>query len=158
MPGSNHPTQAGNGSRGHRKPLLRVNSRCRQDMLDLAQINLVFTHLPVDISLVDENDRVVYYSDCPDRIFPRSPAVIGRAVQNCHPADSVATVNRILDAFRNGEQKRAEFWITFGGRFILIQYFAVFDGKGSYRGCLEVSQDVTKIRQLEGEKRLLDWQ
>jgi hypothetical protein len=67
-------------------------------------------------------------------------------------------VNRILVAFRNGEKKKAEFWINLGSKFILIQYFAVFDEAGSYRGCLEVSQDVTSIRQLDGEKRLLDWQ
>lgn len=130
----------------------------RTGLLDLAQINLMLTHLPVDISFVDEEDKVIYYSDCPERIFPRSPAVIGRAVQNCHPAESVEMVNRILNAFRNGEKKKAEFWITFGGKFILIQYFAVVDGEGRYRGCLEVSQDVTDIRRLEGEKRLLDWQ
>lgn len=130
----------------------------RTGLLDLTQINLMLTHLPVDISFVDEQDRVLYYSDCPERIFPRSPAVIGRAVQNCHPAESVEMVNRILDAFRNGEKRKAEFWINFGGRFILIQYFAVVDGDGRYRGCLEVSQDVTEIRGLEGEKRLLDWQ
>jgi DUF438 domain-containing protein len=127
-------------------------------LLDLAQVNLMLTHLPVDISFVDENDRVIYYSDCPERIFPRSPAVIGRAVQNCHPAESVGAVNRILNAFRKGEQKSAEFWIDFGGKFILIQYFAVFDGNGRYRGCLEVSQDITRIKGLTGEKRLLDWQ
>ncbi len=127
-------------------------------LLDLAQVNLMLTNLPVDISFVDENDRVIYYSDCPERIFPRSPAVIGRAIQNCHPAESVANVNRILNAFRKGEQKSAEFWIDFGGKFILIQYFALVDGNGGYRGCLEVSQDITRIKGLTGEKRLLDWQ
>jgi hypothetical protein len=126
--------------------------------MTLEQVNLILTHLPVDISFVDENDKVVYYSDCPDRIFPRSPAVIGRAVQNCHPAESVATVNTILDAFRKGEKRQAEFWITLGGKFISIQYFAVLDHQGVYRGCLEVSQDATKIRELSGEKRLLDWE
>jgi len=126
--------------------------------MDLAQVNLMLTHLPVDISFVDENDQVIYYSDSPERIFPRSPAVIGRAVQNCHPAESVGNVNRILNAFRKGDRKTAEFWIDFGGKFILIQYFAVFDGNGRYRGCLEVSQDITRIKGLTGEKRLLDWQ
>lgn len=130
----------------------------RTGLLDLAQINLMLTHLPVDISFVDEQDKVLYYSDCAERIFPRSPGVIGRAVQNCHPAASVESVDRILNAFRNGEKTKADFWINFGGRFILIQYFAVVDGDGRYRGCLEVAQDVTEIRRLEGEKRLLDWQ
>jgi hypothetical protein len=126
--------------------------------MSMEQVDLMLTHLPVDISFVDENDKVAYYSDCPDRTFPRSPAVIGRAVQNCHPPDSVDTVNKILKAFRNGDQRTADFWITLGGKFIFIQYFAMFDKQGKYRGCLEVSQDVTKIRELSGEKRLLDWE
>jgi DUF438 domain-containing protein len=126
--------------------------------MNLEQINLMLTHLPVDISFVDENDRVLYYSDCPDRVFPRSPGVIGRAVQNCHPPDSIGTVNKILEAFRRKEKSKAEFWIELGGKFILIQYFAVFDKKGEYRGCLEASQDITGIRKLEGERRILDWE
>lgn len=126
--------------------------------MSLEMINLMLTHLPVDISLVDENDKVIYYSDCPDRTFPRSPAVIGRAVQNCHPTSSVERVEMILNAFRKGEKKTAEFWINFGGRFIHIRYFALFDRHNRYRGCLEVTQDVTGVRALEGEKRLLDWQ
>jgi DUF438 domain-containing protein len=126
--------------------------------MSLEMINLMLTHLPVDISLVDENDKVVYYSECPDRIFPRSPAVIGRSVQNCHPPDSVGNVNMILDSFRAGKRRMAEFWITFAGKFIHIRYFALYDRQNRYRGCLEVTQDVTGIRALEGERRLLDWQ
>jgi len=106
---------------------------------------------------VDENDEVRYYSDVPDRIFPRSPGVIGRKVQNCHPQNSVHVVSRIVEAFRAGERDMAEFWIEMGGRFIHIRYFAVRDIQGNYRGTLEVSQDVTDIRTLEGERRLLDW-
>ncbi len=82
--------------------------------MSLEMVNLMLTHLPVDISLVDESDKVIYYSDCPDRTFPRSPAVIGRAVQNCHPTSSVERVEMILNAFRKGEKKTAEFWIKFG--------------------------------------------
>jgi len=115
-------------------------------------------HLPVDISFVDENDTVIYYSDTPGRIFPRSPGVIGRKVQNCHPPKSVHIVNRILEAFKKGEQDVAEFWIELQGRFIHIRYFAVGDERGRYRGCLEVSQEVTAIRALQGQKRLLDWE
>ncbi len=126
--------------------------------MNLEMINLMLTNLPVDLSVVDENDRVIYYSDCPDRIFPRSPAVIGRSVQNCHPPDSVDNVNKILDSFRAGDKRTAEFWITMGGKFLHIRYFALYDRKNQYRGCLEVSQDVTGIRALEGERRLLDWQ
>ncbi len=125
--------------------------------LSLEQVNLMLKHLPVDISFVDENDEVRYYSDAPDRIFTRTPAVIGRKVQNCHPPDSVHMVNRIIAAFRAGEKDTAEFWIVMKGSFLLIRYFAVRDADGGYRGCLEVSQDVTAIRALEGERRLLDW-
>jgi len=142
-----------------------VQPRRVQTLLDLRtgrlsaeQIDLMLTHLPVDISLVDENDTVIYYSDTADRIFPRSPGVIGRQVQNCHPPKSVHIVNRILEAFRKGEKDVAEFWIEMGGRFIHIRYFAVRDDDGRYRGCLEVSQDVTAIRALRGQKRLLDWE
>lgn len=122
------------------------------------QINLMLTHLPVDISYVDENDTVVYYSATPERIFPRSPGVIGRKVQNCHPSKSVDTVNLILEAFKAGRRDTAEFWIELGGKFIHIRYFAMRDGEGRYKGCLEVSQDVTGIRALQGQKRLLDWE
>lgn len=119
--------------------------------------NLMLTHLPVDLTLVDEEDRVAYYSKGKERIFPRSPGIIGRKVQRCHPPDSVHIVNRILDTFRTGQKDSARFWIQMGGKFILIQYFALRDSNGVYRGCLEVSQDVTEIRQLEGQRRLLDW-
>ena len=122
------------------------------------QINLLLKGLPVDVTFVDETDTVRYYSAGAERIFPRSPAVIGRKVQNCHPPDSVHMVNRILDAFRAGERHVAEFWIGLRGRFIHIRYFALRDGQGRYRGCLEVSQDVTAIRELRGERRLLDWE
>ncbi len=121
-------------------------------------INLILKSLPVDITFVDENDTVRYYSASAERVFPRSPAVIGRRVQNCHPPASVNMVNRILNAFKEGRRDVAEFWINMKGKFIQIRYFAVRDEKRVYKGCLEVSQDVTDIRQLEGEKRLLDWQ
>jgi DUF438 domain-containing protein len=115
------------------------------------------THLPVDISFVNENDEVAYYSASPERIFPRSPGVIGRKVQNCHPPKSVEMVEKILSEFKAGTKSIADFWIQMQGKFILIKYFAVRDAEGKYRGCLEVSQDVTEIRKLEGQKRLLDW-
>jgi DUF438 domain-containing protein len=121
-------------------------------------VNLVLKRLPFDLSVVDENDTVVYYSDTPDRIFPRSPAVIGRKIQNCHPPASVHVVNKILEAFKTGRKDTAEFWIQAGGKFILIRYLAVRDRGGAYKGCLEVSQDVTSIRKLEEQKRLLDWE
>jgi hypothetical protein len=122
-----------------------------------AQIDLMLTHLPVDISFVDENDTVLYYSATPERIFPRTPGVIGRKVQNCHPPKSLDVVERILKAFRTGERDTAEFWIDLQGKFIHIRYFAMRDASGAYKGSLEVSQDVTAIRGLRGERRLLDW-
>jgi DUF438 domain-containing protein len=118
--------------------------------------NLMLVNLPVDLTLVDEDDRVAYYSKGKERIFPRSPGIIGRKVQRCHPPDSVHAVEKILEAFKNGKRDSAEFWIQLGGKFILIKYFPLRDGNGYYKGCLEVSQDITEIRQLEGEKRLLD--
>ncbi len=121
------------------------------------QVNLIMTHLPIDISFVNENDEVAYYSASPERIFPRSPGVIGRKVQNCHPPKSVGMVEKILAEFKAGTKSVADFWIQMQGKFILIKYFAVRDAEGKYRGCLEVSQDVTEIRKLEGQKRLLDW-
>jgi len=126
--------------------------------MTLEQINLMLTHLPVDLTFVDEDDRVAYYSEWPERIFPRSPAIIGREVRNCHPPKSVHLVNKILDAFKSGSRDTAEFWIEMGGKFIYIRYFAVRDADGYYRGCLEVSQDLTQIRKLEGQQRLLDWE
>jgi DUF438 domain-containing protein len=125
--------------------------------LSAEQVNLILTHLPIDISFVNENDEVAYYSASPERIFPRSPGVIGRTVQNCHPPKSVGMVEKILSEFKAGTKSVAEFWIQMKGRFILIKYFAVRDASGQYRGCLEVSQDVTEIKKLEGQKRLLDW-
>ncbi len=126
--------------------------------LTAEQVNLILTHLPVDLSFVNENDEVAYYSAGPERIFPRSPGVIGRKVQNCHPPKSVGMVEKILAAFKDGTRNVAEFWIQMQGKVIHIRYFAVRDQAGTYRGCLEVSQDVTQIQKLTGNKRLLDWE
>jgi DUF438 domain-containing protein len=125
--------------------------------LSLEQVNLIFSHLPVDLSLVDENDTVRFYSEGPERIFPRSPGVIGRRVQNCHPPKSVHIVQEILDSFRAGKQSVAEFWMQSRGKFLHIRYIAVRDKEGNYRGCLEATQDATGIRSLQGERRLLSW-
>jgi len=119
-------------------------------------LNLVLKKLPVDISVVDENDKVLYYSDNPDRIFPRSPGVIGRDVRNCHPDKSLAIVQRILDDFRKGNRDSARFWIQMAGKFIVIDYLALRDERGNFRGTLEMTQDATKLRGLQGQKRLLD--
>jgi hypothetical protein len=127
-------------------------------LLTLDQVNLMLTSLPVDLSFVDEHDTVRYYSEGPERVFPRSPGVIGRKVQNCHPSKSLHMVNRILEEFRAGNKDIAEFWLQLEGQFIHVRYYALRNVDGEYKGCLEVSQNVTGIRALEGEKRLLDWE
>ncbi|HEX5642486.1 MAG TPA: DUF438 domain-containing protein [Thermoleophilia bacterium] len=124
--------------------------------LNLEELNLVLGVLPIDFQYVDEHDRVRFYSEG-HRIFPRSPGVIGRKVQNCHPPASVHKVQQIIDAFRAGEKDTADFWIEMQGKFLHIRYFAVRDGGGAYRGVVETVQDVTAIRALEGQRRLLDW-
>ncbi|EPR41431.1 protein of unknown function DUF438 [Desulfovibrio sp. X2] len=120
-------------------------------------LNAILKTLPVDLTFVDANDRVAYFSQTEERIFPRSPGIIGREVSKCHPPKSVHMVEAILRAFHAGERDTAEFWIPLGGRFIHIRYFAV-RRDGTYLGCLEVSQDVTAIRALTGQKRLLEWE
>jgi len=124
--------------------------------LTISQIDLMLTTLPVDITFVDENDTVRYFSDAADRIFKRTPAIIGRKVSKCHPPASVDKVLEIVEDFRAGKRDKAEFWIQMNEKFIHIRYFALRDANGNYRGTLEVSQDLTDLRALEGEKRLLD--
>ena len=125
--------------------------------LTLEQINLLFRHLPVDLSYVDENELVKFYSDTAHRIFPRSANVIGREVKNCHPAKSVHIVEEIVEKFRSGEQSQVEFWINKPGLFIYVIYTAVRDENGKFRGVLEMMQDCTHIRELEGSRTLLTW-
>lgn len=121
------------------------------------QINLLLKNLPFDMTYVDENGKVAYYSEGKERIFPRSPGIIGRDVANCHPPKSVHVVEKIVEALKSGEKDQAEFWIQMKGMFIHIRYFPLFDVLGKYRGIIEVSQEVSGIRSLEGERRLLDW-
>jgi DUF438 domain-containing protein len=123
--------------------------------LKTQELEAIFKTLPVDISFIGPDDRVKFYSDPPHRIFPRAPAVVGRLVQNCHPPKSVAIVEEILSSFKNGEKDNAEFWLESKGAFIHIQYFALRDIDGLYLGTMEVSQDASRLRSLEGEKRLL---
>ncbi len=122
-----------------------------------AYLDLILKNLPLDVSFVDADDKVMYYSDSPHRVFPRSPGIIGRAVQNCHPPKSVHIVEKILEAFKNKEKDKADFWIEMNGRFIMISYKAIYDDEGKYLGTLEMSWDATDIRKLEGQRRLLDW-
>ncbi len=125
--------------------------------LSIEQLELIFSYLPVDMTFVDENDEVKFYSDPKHRVFPRTKSIIGRKVQNCHPHESVHIVNKIIESFKKGEKDVASFWIKMGMKFVLIKYFAVRDENNNYKGILEVSQEVSEIRNLEGERRLLDW-
>lgn len=112
--------------------------------------------LPIDMTFVNADDHVQYFSLSPDRIFVRSKSVIGREVRKCHPQKSVDKVEQILKDFRSGKRDKAEFWINLGGKLIYIRYFAVRGSDGKYLGCLEVTQDITEIQKIQGEKRLLD--
>lgn len=125
--------------------------------LSMKEIDLVFSYLPLDITFVDDKDKVKYFNNRPERHFPRNPSIIGRLVKYCHPPKSVEVVERIVDAFKKGEKDFAEFWIEFRGVFLYITYYAVRDSNLRYMGVLEVSQDVTRIRNLQGQQRLLDW-
>lgn len=138
---------------GHPKQMLDVAT----GKLTLEQINLIYKHLPIDISFVDEQELVCFYSDTDHRIFPRSKNVIGRNVTNCHPRTSVHVVEEIIDKFRSGEQDCAEFWINKPDLFIYIYYVAVRDTEGRFRGVLEMMQDCTRIRALQDSRTLLTW-
>ncbi len=124
--------------------------------LSAEQISMMLSALPVDITFVDENDEVRFFSQTRERVFPRSPAIIGRKVQNCHPPQSMNRVQRILDDFRAGVRNVAEFWISMHGMFVHIRYFALRDAAGAYRGTIEVTQNIAPLRALEGERRLLN--
>ena len=116
----------------------------------------LFNTLPVDLTFVGSDDTVAYFSEGPERIFHRPRSIIGRKVQNCHPPQSLDVVESILNSFKEGTKDSYEFWLELAGKFVHIRYFAVRDNKKRYLGTLEVSQDITHIRKLEGEKRLID--
>ena len=121
------------------------------------QVNSILTNLPVDVTFVDSNDEVRYFSQGRERIFTRTKSIIGRKVQNCHPPESVHMVERIVNDFKTGRHSSARFWLELNGRFIHIEYTALRDAKGEYIGTMEVSQDITGLRALEGERRLLNY-
>lgn len=125
--------------------------------MTVEQVNLLLKTMPLDLTYVDENDKVIFYNRGEERVFPRSAGIIGREVKFCHPPKSVGTVLRILEEFRKGTKNESSFWINFKGRLIYIRYFAVRDAQKNYRGVIEMSQDITDIKNIEGEKRLLDW-
>lgn len=125
--------------------------------LDVAQLRGLLGTLPLDVTFVDADDRVAYFSEGAARVFPRSKAILGRKVQHCHPPGSVHIVEQIVGDFRSGSRSVAEFWIELHGRFVHIRYFAVRDEAGAYLGTLEVTQDLTPLRALSGERRLLQY-
>ncbi|HUM21854.1 DUF438 domain-containing protein [Mesotoga prima] len=124
--------------------------------LKVDQLLLMLNSLPFDITFVDENDTVRYFSEGKERIFVRTRAIIGRKVQNCHPQKSAHVVNRILEDFKNGVRDVAEFWLNLGPKIVHIRYFALRDTLGKYAGTLEVTQEISSIKALEGEKRIYD--
>lgn len=118
----------------------------------------IMNTIPFDMTFVDKDDKVKYYTQGTERIFQRNRAILNRDVRHCHPPASAHIVDKILDDFKSGKAKRAPFWINMGGKFIHIEYFALHNEKGEYMGTLEVSQDLTKLRALEGEKRILSYE
>lgn len=137
---------------------LEKESRLSLDTGDLntKEINHILNALPVDITFVDSNDKVRFFNRIGKRVFSRTRGVIGKEVKNCHPKKSLDAVNEIIGDFKSKLRDSAEFWITLDEKLILIRYFAVRDEEGEYIGCLEVSQDITEIKKIKGEKRLLD--
>jgi len=121
------------------------------------QLAGILEAIPIEISFVDENDLVRFWNKHETRIFNRPVSVIGKPVQSCHPKQSVDKVNRILSDFRSGKKDSVEFWIDLKGTKIYIRYFAVRDRAGKYLGTLEATQDITEIKKIEGEKRLLEY-
>lgn len=126
--------------------------------MTIEQVNLLLKTLPIDITFVDEYDKVIFYNRGEERVFPRSAGIIGREVKFCHPPKSVGTVLKIVEAFRAGTQNEANFWFNYRGRLIYVRYFAVRDAQKNYKGVIEMSQDITDIKLIEGERRLLEWE
>lgn len=124
-------------------------------ILSMEQLEAVMNHLPVDLTFIDENDVVRYFSHGKERIFARTKAVIGRTVQNCHPPQSVHVVNKLLKDFKAGQKDSEDFWIQIKDKFVYIRYFAVRSEDGRYLGTLEFTQNIAPIRELEGQKRIL---
>ena len=137
---------------------LENTSHYDEGYMTVEQVNLLLKTMPLDITYVDENDKVIFYNRGEERVFPRSAGIIGREVKFCHPPKSVGTVLKILEEFRSGAKSEASFWINFKGRLIYIRYFAVRDAQKNYKGVIEMSQDITDIKKIEGENRLLNWE
>jgi len=149
------------------KPDLEAESRgdnSDSDVIQLAsgsftkdELNAILNALPFDLTFVDKDEKVKYFSQGKERIFPRSRAILNRDVKMCHPPSSVGIVEQILEDFRSGREKSAPFWIQMKGQFIHIEYFALHDEAGAFLGTLEVSQNLTDKRSLQGEQRILSY-
>ncbi|MDD4246778.1 MAG: DUF438 domain-containing protein [Dysgonamonadaceae bacterium] len=126
---------------------------------DIKQLEALFLHIPIDITFVDADDKVAFFSHSPNRVFERNRSIIGRDVRMCHPPGSVHIVEQIIDDFKSGKENKAVFWMSnFMGRFIYIEYSAVRDKENNYLGVVEVTQDITQMRKLEGDQRLLSYE
>ncbi|ASJ04399.1 DUF438 domain-containing protein [Thermococcus barossii] len=124
--------------------------------VSVEELKAIFEALPVDVTFIDRDDRVRFFSPG-ERIFARTPSVLGRPVQLCHPPKSVHIVNKILKAFKEGRKKEATFWLRLGPKYVYIKYVPLFDRNGNYLGTLEMTMDIEPYKRIEGEKRLLDW-
>lgn len=125
-------------------------------LLTPKEIDLIFKHLPVDITYVDKDEIVKFFSATPDRVFARTRTIIGRKVENCHPPASVHVVEQIVNDFKSGTKNHEDFWIKLGDKYVFIRYFAIRDEKGEYIGTVEVTQDIQPIQGISGEKRIMD--
>ncbi len=133
--------------------------RLSSGAFNIDELEALFLHLPIDITFVDKNDKVRFFSHSPKRVFERNRSIIGRDVRMCHPPGSVHIVEQILEDFKSGKENKAAFWLSnFAGRFIYIEYSAVRDKNGEYLGVVEVTQDITQLRRLEGDQRLLSYE
>ncbi len=134
-----------------------VNIQLPSGSMTMDELLIILNTLPIDMTFVDRDDKVKYFSQSSERIFQRNRAIINRDVRHCHPPASAHIVDKILEDFKKGKQDRAPFWINLGGKFIHIEYFALRNGEGEYMGTLEVSQDLTELRKLEGDQRILSY-
>lgn len=132
--------------------------KAKTGTLKFDELEIILNILPVDITYCDADNKVKYFNDTTSRIFPRSASIIGRDVKNCHPPKSIHIVEKIIESFKNGERDKADFWLQFNDKMIYIVYLALRDNTGKYLGVLEISQDITHVRSLTGEKRLLSWE
>ena len=133
--------------------------RLSSGAFSIEELEALFIHLPIDITFVDKDDKVRFFSHSPKRVFERNRSIIGRDVRMCHPPGSVHVVEQILEDFKSGKENKAAFWISnFKGRFVYIEYSAVRGKNSEYLGVVEVTQDITGLRALEGDQRLLSYE